>query len=171
VRLRGYEARNLRIVESEALPVSLKEGLLDLDVSASLEKGGLTARIAAGLRSARLLVEKRQERPGLAGRVDEAIRSALAGVTSLNVSAEVSGTPDKFEVKVRSDIDDVLKSAVSALVRDQVAGLERDLQAAIGAQVAGPLDKLNLGVKGLDLSGGRIDALNKRLSDLLKKLI
>jgi len=170
LKLRGYEARDVKLVESASLPVSLKEGLADLDISATLEKGGLTARITAGLRSARLSVEKAEERPGLAGRVDAAIRNALTGITSLSLTAEISGTPESFDVKVRSDIDDVLKSAVGALVRDQMAGFEKDLQEAIGGEVAGPLGKLNLGLKGLDAIGLELDSLNKRLGDLLKKL-
>jgi uncharacterized protein (TIGR03545 family) len=169
LKLRGYEARDVKLVESASLPVSLREGLADLDISATLEKGGLTARITAGVRSARLAVEKGEERPGLAGRVDEAIRSALAGVTSLSLTAEISGTPESFDLKIRSDIDEVLKSAVGALVRDQMAGFEKGLQEAIGSEAAGPLEKLNLGLKGFDAIGLELDALNKRLGDLLKK--
>jgi uncharacterized protein (TIGR03545 family) len=169
LKLRGYEARDVKLAGSATLPVSLREGLADLDISATLEKGGLTARITAGVRSARLTVEKGEERPGLSGRVDEAIRSALAGVTSLSLTAEISGTPESFDVKIRSDIDEVLKSAVGALVRDQMAGFEKGLQEAIGGEVAGPLEKLNLGVKGLGSIGIELDSLNKRLEDLLKK--
>ncbi len=169
LKLRGYEARDVKLAESATLPVSLKEGLADLDISATLEKGGLTARITAGVRSARLAFEEREKRPGLAGRVDDAIRSALKGVTSFSLTAEISGTPESFDLKVRSDIDEVLKSAVGALVRDQMAGFEKGLQEAIGGEAAGPLEKLNLGVKGLDAIGIELDSLNKRLGDLLKK--
>jgi len=169
LRLRGYEARDVKLVESAALPVSLKEGLADLDISATLEKGRLSARITAGVRSARLAAEKREARPGLAGRVDEAIRTALAGVTSLSLTAEISGTPEDLDLKIRSDIDEVLRSAVGGLVRDQMAGFEKGLQEAIGGQAAGPLEKLNLGIKGLDATGLELDTLGKRLGDLLKK--
>jgi len=169
VRIKGYEARDVSLSESEALAVSLKEGFVDLDIDATLEKGGLSVKIGAGLRSARLAVEKREDRPGLAGEVLGAIRTALAGISSLNLTAEISGTPDNFDVKVRSDVDAVLKSAVGALLRDRMAALEKGLIEGIGAQVASPLEKLNLGVKGLDIFGGEIDTLNKRLADLLTK--
>lgn len=169
LRLRGYEARDVKLVASKSLPVDLAEGLADLDVSASLEKGALTARITAGVRSARLLVGKGEERQGLAGRVDGAIRSALAGVTSLSLTAEITGTTEDFELKVRSDLDEVLKSAVGGLVRDQLAGFEGDIQKAIAGEVDGPLGKLGTGLKGLEAVGLDLDALNKKLADLLKK--
>ena len=169
LRLRGYEARDVKLVASKSLPVDLAEGLADLDVSASLEKGALTARITAGVRSARLLVGKGEERQGLAGRVDGAIRSALAGVTSLSLTAEITGTPEDFDLKIRSDLDDVLKSAVGGLVRDQLAGFEGDIQKAIAGEVDGPLGKLGAGLKGLEAVGLDLDALNKKLADLLKK--
>lgn len=169
-RVRGYQARDLRLSTSQALPVSLTQGLVDLDVGATLEKGTVSARIVAGLRGVRLAVEKNEERQGLAGRVDAAIRTALLSVSNLNLSAEVTGASDDFDVKVRSDIDDVLKNAVGAVVRDQMAGLEKDLKAAIGERVAPPLEKLDLGVKGLDAYGLELDGLTKRLNDLLKKM-
>jgi uncharacterized protein (TIGR03545 family) len=169
-RVRGYRARDLKLSTSQALPVSLTEGLVDLDVGATLEKGTVSARIVAGLRGVRLAVQKNAERQGLAGRVDAAIRTALLSVSSLNLSAEVTGASDDFDVKVRSDIDDVLKNAVGAVVRDQMAGLEKDLKAAIGERIAQPLEKLDLGVKGLDACGLELDGLAKRLNDLLKKM-
>jgi len=58
---------------------------------------------------------------------------------------------------------------VGGLVRDQMAGFEKGLQEAIGGQAAGPLEKLNLGIKGLDATGLELDTLGKRLGDLLKK--
>jgi uncharacterized protein (TIGR03545 family) len=170
VRVRGYRASGLKLATNQALPISLAEGLVDLDIGATVEKGVLTARIAAGLHSVRLAVEAKETRQGLAGRVDAAIRTALLSVSSLNLAAEIGGPTDAFEVKVRSDIDDVLKNAVGAVVRDQMAGLERDLKAAIAERTAGPLQSLGLGVKGLDAYGLELDGLAKRLSDLLKKL-
>lgn len=171
IRIRGFRASGLKLSTSPALPISLAEGLVDLDVGATLEKGAITARIAAGLRGVRLAVEPKETRQGLAGRVDAAIRTALQSVSSLNLTAEVGGPTDAFEVKVRSDLDDVLKNAVGAVVRDQMAGLERDLKAAIAERIAGPLRTLGLGVKDLDAYGLELDGLSKRLNDLLKRLI
>lgn len=170
VRIRGYKATDLKLATSQALPVSLAEGLVDLDIGATVEKGAITARIAAGLRGVRLAVEPKEARQGLAGRVDAAIRTALLSVSNLNLTAEIGGPTDAFEVKVRSDLDDVLKNAVGAVVRDQMAGLERDLKAAIAERAAGPLQSLGLGVKGLDASGLELDGLARRLNELLKKL-
>ncbi|HSA96045.1 MAG TPA: TIGR03545 family protein [Acidobacteriota bacterium] len=170
VRVRGYQASGLKLGTSPSLPISLAEGLADLDIGATLEKGVLTARIAAGLRDVRLAVEPKETRQGLAGRVDAAIRTALQSVSSLSLTAEIGGPADAFEVKVRSDLDDVLKNAVGAVVRDQMAGLERDLKAAIAERAAGPLQSLGLGVKDLDATGLELDGLAKRLNDLLKRL-
>ncbi len=169
LRLRGYEARNVKLVESATLPVSLGEGLADLDVRATLENGALTARITAGLRSARLVVGQGEARPGLAGRVDEAVRKALAGVTGLSLTAEISGTPDALDLRIRSDVDDVLRAAVGSLVRDQLAGFENDIRAAIDREAAGPLERIGSGIKGLDAVGLGLDGLDKRLADLLRK--
>jgi uncharacterized protein (TIGR03545 family) len=168
LKLRGYEARGVKLAASKSLPVDLAQGLVDLDVSAGLEKGVLKARISAGVRSAHLLVGAGEPRPGLAGRVDAAVRGALTGVTSLSLTAEIAGTPEDFDLKVHSDLDEVLKGAVSSLVRDQLAGFENELQKAIAAQTDGPLAKLGTGIKGLEAVGLDLDALNKKLADLVK---
>jgi len=168
LKLRGYEARGVKLAASKSLPIDLAEGLVDLDVSAGLEKGALTARISAGVRSARLHVGAGEPRPGLAGRVDSAIRSALEGVTSLNLTAEIAGPPEDPVLKVRSDLDEVLKAAAGALVRDQLSGFESDLQKAIAAQTDGPLAKLGTGIKGLEAAGLDLDSLQKKLADLIK---
>ena len=168
--LRGYEVRDIKLVESASLPVSLESGLADLDVRATLEKGRLSGRIEAGLRSARLAVAPSGKRQGLAGRVDEAVRSALAGITRLDLTVEISGTPERFDLEVHSDIDDTLKAAVGNLVRDQLAGFEKGLVASIEGQVAAPLEKLGLGIKDLDAVGLGLDGLEKRLGGLLKTL-
>jgi uncharacterized protein (TIGR03545 family) len=168
LRFRGYEVHDVELVRSASLPVSLAGGSVDLDVRASLEKGALSARITAAIGAARLLVQKGEERPGLAGRVDAAIRGALAGITSLSLTAEIAGTPEDFDVKVRSDVDEVLKSAVGALVRDQMAGFESDIQKAIARETEGPLARLGTGLQGLEAVGVDLDALNKKLGDLLK---
>lgn len=170
LKLRGLAARDVALVEGGALPISLAEGLADLDVSATLAKGALTARVTAGLRSARLEVGKGEERSGLAGRVDAAVRNALAGVTGLSLTAEVKGTPEDFDLQVRSDVDDVLKAAVGGLVRGELAGFEKELEAKVAAELAGPLDRLGTGLKGLEAVGLDLDALDKRLADLLKIL-
>lgn len=168
--VRGYRAKDVALSTSRVLPVSLKDGLVDLDLGATVENGRVSARIKAGFRSVRLSVEKKEDRAGLAGRVDSAIRTALQSITSFHLSAEITGTSDALDIQVRSDLDDVLKNAVGAVVRDQMAGLERDLKAAISARVAEPLGKLGQGVRGLDASGLELDGLEKRLNDLLKKL-
>ncbi|MEN6559462.1 MAG: TIGR03545 family protein [Acidobacteriota bacterium] len=168
-RVRGYQARGLKLSTSRALPVSLAEGSVDLDAGATVEKGRISARISAGLRGVRLAIEKTEERQALAGRVDAALRTALLSVSNLSLTAEITGASDSFEVKVRSDIDDLLKNAAGAVVRDQMAGLEKDLKAAINERAAGPLEKLGSGLKGLDGCGLELDGLSKRLNDLLKK--
>ena len=124
LRLRGYEARDVKLSRASPSRSPSPKGWPTSMSARRLENGSLTARITAGLRSARLSVGKGEERPGLAGRVDGAIRSAITGVTSLSLTAEITGTPEDFELKVRSDLDEVLKSAVGGLVRDQLAGFE-----------------------------------------------
>ena len=169
LRLRGYEARDVKLVASKSLPVDLAEGLADLDVSASLENGILTARITAGVRSARLTGRERRGASGPGRTRGRGHPDAITGVTTLNLTAEITGTPEDFELKVRSDLDEVLKAAVGGLVRDQLAGFEGDIQKAIAGEVDGPLGKLGTGLKGLEAVGLDLDALNKKLADLLKK--
>ncbi|WP_455377142.1 TIGR03545 family protein [Petrachloros mirabilis] len=145
LKLAAYQLDQLKLGGEQA-PISLSQGLADLDVRATLRGPSLDAAIASKVRGVRIEAGK-----SLApGPVGEAIAGALADVKAFQLKAEVTGTLDQFETKVESDLDEVLKDAVGKQAKAQVAKLESQLRAAIDEKVAPQLAEIKGKLTGFD---------------------
>lgn len=127
-------------------PVSLTQGLADLDVRATLSGPSLAAAVASNVRNVRIETGK-ELAPGPVG---DAIAGALADVRAFRLKANVAGTQEQFDVTVDSDLDDVLKEAVGRQARAQVSKLEGQLRAAIDEKVRSKLEEARGNLGGLD---------------------
>ena len=145
LKLAAYQLDQLKLGGEQA-PISLVQGLADLDVRATLRGPMLDAAIVSNVHGARIEAGK-----SLApGPVGEAIAGALADVRTFRVKADVTGTQEQFEMKVESDLDEVLKEAVGKQARAQVAKLEGQLRAAIDEKVAPQLAEIRGKLGGFD---------------------
>ena len=145
LKLAAYQLDQLKLGGEQA-PISLTQGIADLDVRAALRESSLDAAITSKVRGARIEAGK-----GLApGPVGEAIAGALADVKAFQVKADVTGTQNQFDMKVESDLDEVLKQAVGKQAKAQVAKLEGRLRAAIDEKVAPQLVEIRSKLGGFD---------------------
>lgn len=162
-RTQGYRASALVLTSHTELPVSLQQGVIDLDITGSSDGTTLSARIDASVHQARF------ETGGGDGALISAVRSSLARVAQFMVTATISGTADNYAVSVSSDLDRVLKDAVGKAIGDKVAVFEKDLHAAIQARTADALQGLQGDLSGLGALGPAIDSIEGQLSSLLKE--
>jgi uncharacterized protein (TIGR03545 family) len=143
--LAAYQLDQLKLGGEQA-PISLAQGVADLNVRATLSGPSLDASIRSKVRGARIEAGK-----ALApGPVGEAIAGALADVKTFQVKADVTGTQEQFETRVESDLDEVLKEAVGKQAKAQVAKLEGQLRAAIEEKVRPQLAEIKGKLGGFD---------------------
>jgi uncharacterized protein (TIGR03545 family) len=155
LKVAAYQLDRLKLGGPQA-PISLAKGLADLDVRALLRGPSLDAGIVSTVSGARIEAGK-----ALApGPVGEAIAGALADVQNFRVKAEVTGTQEQFDMKVESDLDEVLKEAVGKQARAQVAKLEGPLRAAIEEQVTHQVAEIK----------GKLGGFDPLISDLAGRL-
>ncbi len=145
LRLAGYRLDDMRL-GGEKAPIALKQGLADLDVRAVLSGPSLDATIGSKVRGVKIEADA-QLAPGPIG---EAMAGALADVKAFQVKADVTGTQDRFDMRVESDLDDVLKDAVGKQAKAQVAQLEGQLRAAIDERVKTKLEEVRGQLGGYD---------------------
>jgi uncharacterized protein (TIGR03545 family) len=146
------------------LPVSLKKALANVDVRAILRGDNIESNINAAFSGVKL-DSNPADKEALMAKV---MSSALAGVKNFKATVSVTGTIDNYDVKIKSDLDRVLKQSVGSLAREESAKLEAKLKQAVFAKVNGPLKDSRGSLGGFGNIG---DVLNKRLgsgSDLLK---
>lgn len=141
----GYQVRDIALSDNKELPITLQEGLADLDLRATLSGEALSAKLTAGLTEAKFLFGGQ----GKSNPIAKAIISALSSVSKFNLEAEITGTLDNYDIKLKSNLDRVLKDAVNSLVKDQAAQLERRLTSEIAKRVALPLGELKHSFGGL----------------------
>lgn len=162
---RGVGLDALTLGEGSDWPLTLRQGTADLDLHATVAGRALTADVAGRLKSLRLALAPKPD----GGPIREAVGAALADLHGFSLKADVTGTVDRYDIKLTSDLDRVLQEAVGKQVRAQAAKFEAQLQSAIQERVSGPLKDLTAGLGGLDGLAGDLAGRFNLGHDLLKQ--
>lgn len=158
-RAKGYQIQDIVLSDSARLPVTLKNGLMDLDGRLAISGEEFSLEAKAALKSATLKVGVQDETNLLA----TSIRSALSEISGFTLYVDVYGSLDKYDMRITSDLDDVLKRAVRMLVQAQVAQFEKELKVAILERIGTPLKELDTSLTELGIIDDEID---KRINQL-----
>ncbi len=165
VAVRGYRASNLVLSSAASLPVSLQEGVMDLEVKGRRDAKTVSARCVALVKGVRLNAGG----DGSGGAFANAIRSSLAKVSSFSLTVDVTGTPENYGVRISSDLDRVMRDAAGGVVREHRDRLEKELRQAVQEKTEVKLAGLKEGLGGLGSQGGKLDGLQDRLNSLIKE--
>ncbi len=161
--IRGYRLTDLSL-SADPLPVSVKEASTDLDLKAGLRGEALEATMTGTLQSLRLTAGAKPD----AGVMAKAVASALSGVRALHLKADVTGTITQYDVRLSSDLDQVLKQALGKQMQEQAGKLESQLRAAIAGKVNQPLADLKSSFGGLTGVGDELNARLRQATGLTK---
>lgn len=164
VDVRGYRAAGMVLSSSPSLSVGIQEGTMDLAITGTRNAKGMAARCVARMKGAKLNTGG----DGSGGAFGKAITAALAKVSAFTLTADITGTPEDYRVKVSSDLDKVLKEAAGSMVREQREQLEKELKKAVQEKTGTMLAGLKQSLGGLSGQGDKLDGLQERLNGLLK---
>ncbi len=164
LKIRGYRLSDLALSGDESLPVSVKEAQTDLDLKAGVRGEALDAGLVATLQSVRITTSAKPD----AGVVVKAVAKALSDVNALHLKADVTGTVKQYDVRLSSDLDQVLKQALGKQMQEQAGKLESQLRAAIAEKVNKPLADLKSRFGGLTGIGDELNARLQQATGLTK---
>jgi uncharacterized protein (TIGR03545 family) len=133
--IRGYSIRKTELSDNETLPVALDSGLADLNGEAILKGTAINADFRAQLTSANFTVASAES----LGAIPRTLAEALTSIKNVSARAEIEGTVEDYRLRINSDLDKVLKNAVSRSIEQKTAEFKRDLQEKVMAQVKDPL--------------------------------
>lgn len=162
----GFKLRKMVLSNDKDLPISMQDAIVDFNLD-GLYTRALKATFTAKVRSAGMTV-------GGEGRSNPfvtSIRSALSKVSNFSLSADITGTLQDYKMNISSDLDRVLKNAVSNVVRAQRTRLERELKTKIRERTGGQLRDLRESFGGLTEQGGRLDKVQEQLYSVLEEAI
>ncbi len=164
----SYRVSGIALSEAKNLPIELKNGLADLDISASLKNELLDAKIQLSMKSAELTAGKGTDESTLIN----ALESALADVSSFTLTTKVTGSLNDYAVTVTSDLDRVLKQAVGRQLKKLTAVFKGKLREGIMQKIKDPLAAANGSMTSLSAIKKDISKrlkLGDSVSDLLVK--
>ena len=164
--VKGLGLKNLALIKEGALPLTLAGATGNLELNLKTVGDALDALLKANFDTAKFTTGAGGQSTAMA----EAIQSALAGVNGFSLNADVAGTLAAYTVKITSDLDRILKSAVGGLVQKEAAKFQAALEQQISAKLQDPLQQTQGSLAGLD---GIQAELANRLNlgnDLLKGL-
>ncbi|HEY6010930.1 MAG TPA: TIGR03545 family protein [Nitrospirota bacterium] len=165
LQAQGYRAGNMVLSTNKELPISLQDGLMDIDVNGLRGPEGFRATLVAKFKSIKISSEK--QAGGSA--IRSALSDALSRVSSFTLTADITGEPGNYDVKVSSDLDRVFKDSVGRLVQEQGNRLEQELKTAVQSKTSEKLKDLKAGQGSLDSFGGNIDGVQNQLNALLQE--
>ncbi len=158
--IKGAKIESISLSESEEFPISINSAVAQLKMKANMSGEVIKANADISLKELKLDRGKTPETGKEKNALGKGLSSALSSINELKIGIEVSGTREKYAVKITSGLDSLLKGIVENQMKAQVATFENELRKEIEAKTAGPL-------KGLDTSLGPLQDISGLLSGQL----
>ena len=168
--IQRYHIKDFKLSGSDHLPITLRNGLANLNLTAVLHEDSLEADVQVIMDAVVLETGKKTSGNHLA----EAMRTALADISKFSVNTKVTGPLDNYKVKMTSDLDKVLKDAVGRQIINLKNEFQDKLRAGILNKVRGPMADTADSMSALDNINreilSRLDLGNDVSNNLLKGL-
>lgn len=162
--LEGVKLDNLKLLDSKDIKILMEKALVSMSLDVNIKGDNLDATINANIGSVSFSGMSEKEI------ISNILNEALGEIRKFNLQAKISGKTDDYKLSISSDIDNIMKTAMDKVIKNQMAEFEKRLKDEIAAKVDIPL-------KGLEsdfLSFNNIEnELKSRLdigSDLTEKL-
>lgn len=154
--IQQYHVKDLKLSDSDHLPITLKNGLASLNLTAVLHENNLEADARVIMDAAVLETGKKTG----GNHLTETLRTTLADISKFSVNTKVTGPLDNYKVKMTSDLDKVLKDAVGRQINNLTNEFQDKLRAGILNKVRGPM---------ADTAGSMsaLDSINQEISSRL----
>ena len=137
------DIKKVNLTDTLKTPVILENAMInDLNLAAVIQGDKITSKLTSALSSARFVGESRQD----ASPITAAIQSALSEIKAFKLNADIMGTLEDPSITLSSDLDDVLKTSVENVVKQQTAIFESKLKQAIAGKTKGEIDNLKHGM-------------------------
>jgi uncharacterized protein (TIGR03545 family) len=167
LKTEGYELPNFVLSKDVKWPVALKSGLGDLNLNAELKRGALTANGKGNFRDLHLSAGKENDTNPLT----KALSSAVTGISQLSFEAKVKGTLEQQDVTLTSDLDRILQNAAGKMVNELAGKFGAELQSAISAKIANPMQQLKKNLSGFNGIASDLTERVTQHNDILKGLL
>ncbi len=163
-KLADTTLQNVQLSESKSLNLLLKNALVNLSASASVQSlKNLDIDFNSAFKS--LDLDAAGE-----GKAQQAVVAALKMLSKLTIKGTAKGTLTNPELKLKSNLDGVLKTAVGGVIKEKTAAFKQELTSKLNGQLQKQLKPLD---KELQKSSGilsQLDQQSAQFQDFRKEL-
>jgi len=159
-----YRVNDIKLFSGDKLPLTLKNGLANLNLSVALKGEMLDAHIKMTMDAAEL--EAGNKTSG--NQLQQALHTALADISTFSVKARVTGSLDNYAIEMTSDLDKVLKNAVGRQMQALTNEFQGKLRAGILDKVKNPIADASGSMSGLDSITQEISSRLNLGNDVIK---
>ncbi len=163
--VQGYDVSGMDLSSDAELPIVLKKAMVDLEARATIAGETLRANSLASFRSVNMGTPNQDE----ASSPMKVLTSAISDIKAFGLKAEISGTKQDYDLKLSSDLDNVLKDAVEKQAKAQAVQFGKRLQSAIQEKVGGSMAGLETNLGGLGSIGSELTARSHFGDELFKR--
>ena len=162
----GYRLRDVKLSGRQTLPITIKDGLLDLEIVARIKGEVVDANITAGLKALKILSSADES----ADQLTKAIASAFSDSSDFTINAKISGVLDNYQIQLGSDLDRVLKATTVKIFKKRAESLENELKSAVLAKANLPAQNLKSSYNEFAVLGNELSGRNNQFNSLLDGL-
>lgn len=155
-KIKGHPVRGLTLSKSKSFPLTLQSAVSDVELDAVIKGKKLDSRMDFKFNA--VTFQNAEEKDGTFAKP---VRETLSGVERFSVTADVKGTVDSQDIKLKSDLDMLIRKALSDGLQKQTAAFDAKLKEGITNETQPLLTPLHKNLTGLD-------QIEKKLTDRLK---
>lgn len=164
--LSGYGLNKVHL-GTDGFPLMLEKGILDAHVITDIINDNISAQLKSTVSTAQVAL---QESKGVS-ELYSSLASAFSHVNGFTLTAELKGTTDQYTVRLSSDLEKVMASALNKAVSDLAKQFEQDMRTAVQAKTSAPLNALKNDAGSLDEIGKELSTRISLADTLLKNTI
>ncbi len=151
-----YQIKELSISNSKDFPLTMESAIGNYDIHATVQDENIDAKLVFEFSGVNFL--KHDSGSNI---IKGSLRNALADIKKFSITTRIKGTLNKYDVKITSDLDGVMKNAISKTVKQQTKEFEVKLKKEIKAATEGKINSLKENIASFD-------GINKSLKDRMK---
>ena len=136
--LSGVPVGDFSLGNSSFLPSKVTNAIMSTELKISVPGNKIDATARFNLKNVSLKFESEPK-----NMVENLVREVLSGINEFNVSLRMWNTGGSFDIALATDLDDKLTQKVSAVLGDEIAKLQNELQRKFDALVNDEIRKFN----------------------------
>lgn len=149
------------VSDNSRLPIVLERGLADFQGNLVITEGRLDSSVNTRFTDVRF-----DAAAGDSGDVIDRLARAIEGVSAFRMDLDLGGTLRSPEIRLRSDLDNIIGNAIGDEARRELAQAREELEQELRAEMAPQLDTLAEYERQLEAYEERIEERREALRDL-----